>query len=71
LTEYDKQRDSLMQQALTERKNQVFEDYLGAVKMRMEQAGNIKIYKDVFDTIREDEPEAAPPRRQPQLPITK
>jgi len=71
LTEYAKQRDSLMQQALTERKNQVFEDYLGAVKMRMEQAGKIKIYKDVFDTIQEDEPEAAPPRRQPQLPITK
>ncbi len=71
LTEYAKQRESLMQQALTERKNQVFEDYLGAVKMRMEQAGKIKIYKDVFETIQEDEPEAAPPRRQPQLPITK
>jgi hypothetical protein len=36
----------------------------------MEQAGNIKIYKDVFDTIQEDEPEALPQRR-PQLPITK
>jgi len=70
LTEYAKQRESLMQQALTERKNQVFEDYLTAVKTRMEQAGNIKIYKDVFDTIQEDEPEALPQRR-PQLPITK
>ena len=28
LTEYAKQRDSLMQSALTERKNQVFEEYL-------------------------------------------
>jgi len=70
LTEYAKQRESLMQQALTERKNQVFEDYLTAVKTRMEQAGNIKIYKDVYDTIQEDEPEALPQRR-PQLPITK
>jgi len=70
LTEYAKQRESLMQQALTERKNQVFEDYLTAVKRRMEQAGNIKIYQDVFDTIQEDEPEALPQRR-PQLPITK
>src|ERR1041385_9169303 len=70
LTEYAKQRDSLMQQALTERKNQVFEDYLTTVKTRMEQAGNIKIYKDVFDTIQEDEPEALPQRR-PQLPIKK
>ena len=72
LTEYAKQRDSLMQQALTERKNQIFEDYLGAVKTRMEQAGTIKVYKDVFDTIQDEAPEAAPPpRRQPQLPITK
>jgi len=39
------------------------------VKTRMEQAGNIKIYKDVFDTIQEDEPQALPPRRP--LPITK
>ena len=70
LTEFAKQRESLMQQALTERKNQVFEDYLTAVKTRMEQAGNIKIYKDVFDTIQGDEPEALPQRR-PQLPITK
>lgn len=71
LTEYAKQRDSLMQTALTERKNQVFEDYLNAVKTRLEQAGNIKIYKEVLDTVREDEIEAPPPRRQPQLPITR
>lgn len=70
LTEYAKQRDSLMQTALTERKNQLFEDYLTAVKTRMEQAGKIKVYKDVLATIQEDEPEAAP-RRQPQLPITR
>ncbi|HJZ79811.1 MAG TPA: hypothetical protein VKD91_05680, partial [Pyrinomonadaceae bacterium] len=70
LTEYAKQRDSLMQSALTERKNQVFEDYLGSIKTRMEQSGHIKIYKDVLATIQEEEPEALPPRR-PQLPITK
>jgi peptidyl-prolyl cis-trans isomerase D len=70
LAEYAKQRDSLMQAALTERKNQVFEDYLNAMKARMEQAGNIKIYKDVFETIQDEEPEALPQRR-PQLPITK
>lgn len=68
LTEYAKQRDSLMQTALTERKNQVFEDYLGSVKTRMDQAGKIKIYKDVLATIQEEEPEAAP-RRQPRLPV--
>jgi peptidyl-prolyl cis-trans isomerase D len=70
LTEYAKQRDSLMQQALTDRKNQVFEDYLAAVVTRMKQSSKIKIYKDVLDTMAEDEPEAQPPQR-PRLPITK
>jgi len=71
LTEYAKQRDSLMQQALSDRKNQVFEDYLTAVMTRMKQAGKIKTYQDVLDTMAEDEPEAQPPPRRPQLPITK
>src|SRR5262249_39829657 len=68
LTEYAKQRDSLMQTALTERKNQVFEDYLSSMKTRLEQAGKIRIYKDVLATLQEEEPEAQPPRRQPRIP---
>ena len=40
------------------------------MKTRMEQAGKIKVYKDVLATIQEEEPEAAP-RRQPQLPVTR
>jgi peptidyl-prolyl cis-trans isomerase D len=70
LTEYAKQRDSLMQQALTDRKNQVFEDYLTSVVTRMKQGGKVKIYKDVLDSMAEDEPEAQPPQR-PKLPIAK
>src|SRR6185369_8068099 len=68
LTEYAKQRDSLIQSASSERKNQVFEDYLNSVLARMKLEGTVKVYKDVLDTMREEEPEAAPPR-QPQLPI--
>lgn len=70
LTEFAKQRDSLMQSALTERKNQVFDDYLAAVQNRMEQDGKITIYKDVLAGMKEtEEPEAAPQRRPPfQLP---
>jgi len=71
LTEYAKQRDSLMQQATSDRKSQVFGDYLTTVMSRMKQAGKIKIYQEVLDTLAEDEPEAQPPRRAPQLPITK
>jgi peptidyl-prolyl cis-trans isomerase D len=69
LTEYAKQRDNLMQQALTSRKGQVFEDYLTSVMTRMKQAGKITIYKDVLDTMADDEPQALPPR--PRLPISK
>jgi hypothetical protein len=36
----------------------------------MKQSSKIKIYKDVLDTMAEDEPEAQPPQR-PRLPITK
>ena len=67
LTEYAKQRDTLMQQALTERKNQVFGDYLASVMTRMKQSGSIKVYQDVLDKIAEEEPQAVPPRRQPQF----
>src|SRR5262249_45369190 len=70
LAEYAKERPSLMQQALSERKNQVFEDYLNYILGKMKQEGSIKIYKEVLDSVREEEPEALPPRR-PQLPITK
>jgi len=70
LTEYAKQRDSLMQTALTERKNQVFDDYLAAVQKRMENSGKIKINKDVLIALQDEEPEAAP-RQRPRLPITK
>ncbi len=69
LTEYAKQSDSLMQSALVERKNQVFEDYLSAVKRNMESKGKIKINKDALIALQdEEEPEAAP---RPRLPITK
>jgi peptidyl-prolyl cis-trans isomerase D len=70
LTEYAKQRDSLMQQALSDRKNQIFEDYLNSLMSRMKQSGKVKIYKDVLASIADDEEQALPPTR-PQLPITK
>ncbi len=70
LTEYAKQRDSLMQAALTQRKDQIFSDYIKAVEAKMEQSGNIRIYKEVLATIQEEEPVAVP-RQRPQLPITR
>jgi peptidyl-prolyl cis-trans isomerase D len=71
LAEFGKQRDSLMQTALTERKNQVFEDYLAAVQAGMERDGKIKINKDVLAAMQEEEAPEAAPQRRPRLPITK
>ena len=71
LAEFAKQRDSLMQTALTERKNQVFEDYLAAVQAGMQRDGKIKINQDVLASLQEDEVPEAAPQRRPRLPVTK
>lgn len=67
LAEYAKQRDQLMQTALSARRNQVFDDYINAVQARMQQEGKIKIYDDVLARLAEDQPAALP--QQPRLPI--
>ena len=69
LADFAKQRDTLMQSAISERQNQVFSDYLAAVQRQMEQAGKIAINKEVLASLSEEAPEAAPPRR-PRLPTS-
>jgi peptidyl-prolyl cis-trans isomerase D len=71
LAEFAKQRDTLMQTALTGRKNQVFDDYLGATQRTMETNGKIKIYKDVLANMQDEEVPEAAPRPRPRLPITR
>jgi peptidyl-prolyl cis-trans isomerase D len=68
LAEFAKQRESLMQSALTERKDQVFEDYLTAVRRSMEQNGKIKVNKDVLAAMQDEEAPEALPRQRPRLP---
>lgn len=69
LGEYAKQRDSLVQGALMERRNQVFEDYVQAVQTRMDNEGRIKIYEDVIAQLGGNEPTiSSPPSGQP--PVT-
>ncbi|HEY6189670.1 MAG TPA: SurA N-terminal domain-containing protein [Pyrinomonadaceae bacterium] len=65
LTEFAKQRDQLMQSALSARRNQVFDDYITNLQATMQRDGKITIYKDVLAKVSEDEPVAAPPRRAP------
>ena len=54
------QRDSVKQSMLTEREDQVFEDYIAGVQQRMKRDGKIKIYEDLLNQLEEAEPAAEP-----------
>jgi len=54
------QRDTLKQSMMSERQDQVFEDYVAGVQQRMKQDGKIKIYEDVLAQLDEGEPSAEP-----------
>jgi peptidyl-prolyl cis-trans isomerase D len=47
MDDFAKQRDTLMEQMLAQKRGEVFQDYLASTRLRLEQAGDIKIYKDV------------------------
>lgn len=48
MDEFAKQRDQLMQSAVSLKKNQFFSDYLTNLRQRMEKEGRIKINKDAI-----------------------
>jgi hypothetical protein len=70
LTEFAKQRTSLMETAQTERRDQVFGDYVANLQDQMKRDGKIKIYKEVLDQLQEEEPDIEVPGR-PRAPTTK
>ncbi|HEY6802169.1 MAG TPA: peptidyl-prolyl cis-trans isomerase [Pyrinomonadaceae bacterium] len=61
LAEFAKTRDQLKESMISERQNQVFEDYIAAIQEKMKKEGKIKIYQDVLDTLPEDEDQPALP----------
>jgi peptidyl-prolyl cis-trans isomerase D len=68
LAEFNKQHDQLMETALSTKRNDVYEDYISALRARLDREGKIKIYDEVLARIAEDEePTAvpAPPRGLP------
>jgi len=65
MAEFTKQRDSLVETALKDRRDQVFGDYLSSAKLEMQRDGKIKIYKDALDELQEDEPDIDIPARRP------
>ncbi len=65
LAAFGTERAQLTQALLSERQNQVFEDYVAAVQAKMKREGKIKIYNEVLARMEEDEPVAAPSKRFP------
>lgn len=54
------EQDRLKQQLLSQRQNQVFEDYIATVQQRMKKEGKITVYDKVLDRIDESENAAEP-----------
>jgi peptidyl-prolyl cis-trans isomerase D len=73
LAEFGRQRDQLIETALTQRRTDVFGDYVASLRKRLERDGKVRIYEEVLArAIEVEEPPAAtrPPSR-PQLPTGK
>jgi len=56
MVEFAKQRDELIEASLTQKRGQVFSDYLASKRHEMETKGDIKIYKDALAKL-DDSPE--------------
>jgi hypothetical protein len=65
LAAFASQRSGMSSSLLTERQNQVFDDYVAQVQRRLKNDGKIEIFKDVLATLEEEEPGAAPPTQFP------
>lgn len=69
LAEFNKNHDQLVESALTQRRNQVFSDYIAAAKTRMQSEGRIYVDEDLLAQLDADQPEVttpAMPRRAPR-----
>jgi peptidyl-prolyl cis-trans isomerase D len=67
MDDFAKQRDTLMQTMLQQKRGTVFSDYLAAVRQKMEQNGEIKIYNEVLEKLDADTKSDSP--QQPQFPF--
>ncbi len=64
MEEFAKEREQLIEQKLTEKRGQIFTDYLGAIRREMETRGDIKIYQDVLAKLDEGDDADAPQNSQ-------
>jgi peptidyl-prolyl cis-trans isomerase D len=64
MAEFAKQRDQLIQTALSTKRNEVYADYIQAVQDRLEKDGKIKMLEERIKQLEEEEP----PSFMPQFP---
>lgn len=51
MDEFAKQRDSLREQMLTQKRGEIFSEYVASTRRKMEDDGSIKVYQDVVEKI--------------------
>lgn len=51
MDDFAKQRDTLMEQMVSQKRGEVFQDYLASTRQRFETGGDIKVYKDAVAKI--------------------
>lgn len=66
MDDFAKQRDTLTQTMLQQKRSGVFSDYLAAVRQKMEQSNEIKIYNEVLEKLDAETQSTTP--QMPQFP---
>ncbi len=66
MDDFAKQRDTLMQTMLQQKRGGVFSDYLAAVRQKMEKSNEIKIYNEVLEKLDAETQSTTP--QMPQFP---
>jgi peptidyl-prolyl cis-trans isomerase D len=68
MAEFDKQRTQLVETALTERRNQVFDEYLVDARRKLEEKGQIELHPEALAQLEDAEQPAALPRPPIRIP---
>ena len=69
MEDFAKQRDGLIEQKLTQKRGQVFSDYLASIRAQYEQEGKVKIYNDKLEEIDALSPAPTQPTGMPNFPV--
>ena len=64
MEDFAKQRDSLREQMLNQKRGEIFSEYVASTRRRMENDGSIKVYQDVVEKI-DGPPESGLPPGMP------